>query len=122
MIERLWRIAGWFGVVLTLALSLGPPAFDTGLHQGDKLTHLAGYAILMFWWAQLVTRQRWRLAGAVILFGVAVEFLQGFTPTREPDVLDALANSAGVLLGWLAARFLPNLPDRIAAQYFPIRT
>ncbi len=115
MIERLWRIAGWLGVALTLVLSLGPPAFHTDLHQGDKLTHLAGYAILMFWWAQLITRQRWRLAAAVILFGVAIEFLQSLTPNREPDTLDALANSAGVLLGWFAARFLPNLPDRIAA-------
>jgi glycopeptide antibiotics resistance protein len=30
-------------------------------------------------------------------------------------VLDALANSCGVLIGWLAARLLPNLPDRLAA-------
>lgn len=112
---RLWRMTGWLGVVLTLVFSLGPPALDAGMRHGDKLAHLAGYAVLMFWWAQVITRQRWRLAIAVILFGVAVELLQGFTPSREPDVLDALANSTGVLLGWLAARFLPNVPDLLAA-------
>jgi VanZ family protein len=121
MIERLWRIAGWLGIALTLVLSLGPPAFDAGVRHGDKLTHLAGYAVLMFWWAQLVTRQRWRLAVAVILFGVAVELLQGLTPNREPEILDALANSTGVFLGWLAAHFVHNLPARIAALPAPRR-
>ncbi len=71
--------------------------------------------MLTFWWAQLITRQRWKLAIAVVLFGIAIELLQGLTPDRQPDPLDALANSSGVLLGWLAARLLPNLPQRLAA-------
>ena len=54
---------------------------------------------------------------AVVLFGIAIEGLQGLTPARQPDLLDALANSGGVLLGWLAARLLPNLPQRLAARY-----
>jgi glycopeptide antibiotics resistance protein len=66
--------------------------------------------VLMFWWAQLVTPPRWKLAVIVVLFGIVIEGLQGLTPSRQPDVLDALANSAGVLLGWLAARCLPGLP------------
>lgn len=114
MIERLWRLAGWAGVTLTLVFSLGTPALEEGGRHTDKLVHLAGYALLTFWWAQLVVTRRWRLAAAVILFGIAVEGLQGLTPNRQPDVLDALANSCGVLLGWLAARLLPNLPRWIA--------
>jgi len=116
VIKRGWRAAGWLGVVLTLALSLMPPALDVSSGHGDKIVHLAGYALLTFWWAQLVTRQRWKLAATIVLFGLAIEGLQGLTPDRLPDLLDALANSSGVLLGWLAARLLPNLPDRIAAR------
>ena len=116
MIKRGWRAAGWLGVILTLALSLMPPALDVSGGHSDKIVHLAGYALLTFWWAQLVTRQRWKLAFAIVLFGLAIEGLQGLTPDRQPDLLDALANSSGVLLGWLAARLLPNLPDRIAAR------
>jgi VanZ family protein len=115
MIERLWKLGGWLGIALTLVFSLGPSALDEGSSHADKLVHFAGYAVLMFWWAQLVTQQRWKLALAVVLFGIAVEGLQGLTPTRQPDPLDALANSSGVLLGWLATRFLPNLPRRLAA-------
>jgi VanZ family protein len=114
MIERLWRAGGWLGVAITLVVSLMPPPLnDSGAHT-DKLVHLAGYAVLMFWWAQLVVERRWRLALAVVAFGIGIELLQGLTPSRQPDALDALANSAGVLLGWLAARCLPNLAGRSA--------
>ena len=44
-----------------------------------------------------------------IAMGVALEGLQRMTGTREYDLLDMLANSAGVLSGWLAARLLPRL-------------
>ena len=109
MIERLWRIAGWAGVAFTAAVSLGPSAIE-GEQHADKVVHLAGYALMMFWWAQVVVRNRWRLALAVIVLGAVIELLQGLTPARQPDLLDVLANSAGVLLGWLAARLLPNVP------------
>jgi glycopeptide antibiotics resistance protein len=58
---------------------------------------------------------------AVVLFGAAIELLQGLTPDRLPDALDALANSGGVLLGWLATRLLPNLPARLATLPAPHR-
>jgi len=38
----------------------------------------------MFWWAQLILHRRWRLAIAVVLFGIVIEWLQGFTPTAKP--------------------------------------
>ena len=116
---RLWRAGGWLGVALTLAFSLGPPTVGEDESQLDKLAHLAGYAVLMFWWAQLVTRRRWRLALAVMAFGGVIELLQGLTPERQPDPLDALANAAGVLLGWLVARWLPNLPAALSGHFRP---
>ena len=112
---RLWHAAGWLGLVLALALSLLPPAFADSGPNSDKLHHFLGYATLMFWWAQLA-RQRWKLALAVLLFSGAIELLQGLTPQREPDLLDLAANSGGVMLGWLAAFLLPNLPRRLAAR------
>jgi VanZ family protein len=114
-ITRMWLACGWLGVVVTLVVSLMPPALGNADNQADKLVHLFGYALLMFWWAQLVPQRRWKLAIAVVLYGIAIEGLQGLTPERQPDILDALANSGGVLLGWLAARFLPNLPQSLAA-------
>jgi VanZ family protein len=114
MTARLWKAIGWLGVATALVLSLTPPVINESGHS-DKVVHFAGYAVLMFWWAQVLVHQRWKLAVAVVLFGGAIELLQGLTPDRDPDVLDALANTGGVLLGWLAARLLPNLPTVLAA-------
>ena len=113
--QRLWLLGGWLGIALTLVLSLMPPTLEDGRAHADKIVHLMGYAVLMFWWAQLVTQNRWKLAVAVVLFGIAVELLQGLTPQRQPDPLDALANTGGILLGWLAAHHLPNFPKRLAS-------
>jgi hypothetical protein len=65
----------------------------------------------MFWFCQVYASQRAKLLhGAVFLaMGVGLEFLQGMGGTREYDVVDMLANAAGVLSGWLAARLLPRL-------------
>ena len=120
-VPRLWRMAGWLGIAFTLVISLMPPTLDTRGGHADKLVHALGYAVLMFWWAQLVIRRRWMLAVAIILFGALIELLQGLTPDRLPDAYDALANSGGVLLGWLAARLLPNLPGRLTALPAPHR-
>ena len=116
MIERLWKVLGWLGVAAALVLSLTPPLLNESGHT-DKIVHLAGYAVLMFWWAQLIVERRWRLALAVVLFGAAIELLQGLTPDRQPDVFDALANAGGVLLGWLTARLLPNLPQSLITLF-----
>ena len=114
-IRRIWRACGWLGVIATLVISLMPPAPGDDPTHIDKLAHLSGYGLLMFWWAQLVTRRTWKLAVAVVVYGLVIEMLQGLTPERQPDPLDALANAAGVLLGWRLARWVPNLPRRLAA-------
>ena len=115
MIHRVWWVLGWLGIVITLVVSLMPSPFKEGGANTDKIVHLAGYGVLMFWWAQLIIQRRWRLAIAVVLFGILIEWLQGFTPDRQTDVFDVLANSSGVLLGWLVARLSPNLPRGLSA-------
>jgi len=119
IIHRLWWACAWFGVLITLVVSLMPPPFNEGVAHGDKIIHLTGYGVLMFWWAQLIVQARWRLALAVVLFGIAIEWLQGFTPNRQTDAFDVLANSSGMLLGWLAAHLSPNLPQRLGALFAP---
>ena len=119
IIHRLWWACAWLGTFITLYVSLVPPPFSGGVALGDKIVHLAGYGVLMFWWAQLIVRRRWRLALAVVLFGIAIEWLQGFTPNRQTDAFDVLANCSGMLLGWLAARLSPNLPQRLGALFAP---
>ena len=110
--RSLWLLAGWLGVVAAFVFSLDPAtAQGAFIQHWDKLTHLASYATLMFWWAQFFTTRRQRLALAItfILLGILIEVLQSFTPDRKSDVWDVLANSAGILLGWLIAHRSANL-------------
>ena len=112
MIRSLWQFAAWLGVAAAFGFSLTPASAGSSLiPHADKFVHLASYATLMFWWAQLyiASRQRLTLAIALILLGICIELLQGFTPDRQPDVLDALVNTVGILLGWLIAHRSANL-------------
>ncbi len=105
--RSLWLGVGWLGVVTALVLSLSPATPQGPVGHADKLVHLAGYATLMFWWTQLYISfpQRVRVGAALVLLGIAIEWLQGLTPTREPDAWDMLANTIGIVLGgWLATR------------------
>ena len=117
--RRLWLIAGIGLVVAVVVLSLAPPLPDTGPENADKLHHLVAYFVLMHWFSQLYTggSARGRLAAGLAAMGATLEWLQGFTGYRDASALDALANLAGVAMGWLAAPpRLPNLLDRIAGR------
>jgi VanZ like family. len=121
MIRRLWLAAAWLGVVAAFVFSLDPASTEAPFMQhADKLVHMACYATLMFWWAQLypAPRQRLKLALALIALGILIEWLQSFTPDRQSDVRDALANSVGILLGWGIAHEGANLLRLLA----PVRS
>jgi VanZ family protein len=101
-----WLSVGMVWWVLIAVLSLVSSPYISMPGNTDKLYHASGYAVLMGWWLQLFPQPRTRLvlAAIFILFGVAIEVAQSFEPLRHFDVLDMLANSAGVLLAWLLGR------------------
>lgn len=100
-----WLAGGWLLVALVVTLSLMPhPPEPLAFSHADKLEHAASYASLSWWFCQLYRRAEARVMAALVALGVALEFVQGWTGYRYFDVLDMLANSVGVLLGWLAAR------------------
>ena len=112
-LRTLWLTVGWFGVGLTIYLSLTPYAPDIGVEQGDKMAHLFAYGTLMLWFAQLYANrgQRRMVAALLAALGVMLEFVQGQTGWREFSYVDMIADAAGVCLGWLLAP--PRLPSLI---------
>lgn len=102
-----WLLAWWLLIVAVVVASLLParelPDLPSG---GDKLEHLAAYAVLMAAAVQLYAR-RLSLVGAalgLILLGVLLEYLQArMALGREYDGADMLANALGVLLGAASA-------------------
>ncbi len=82
--------------------------FDALGHLGpsykDKIFHFLAYALLtLVWYNVLVLRQKNSnvlLIAAVlsVSIGIVIEVLQGITGYRDTSVMDALANTLGVML------------------------
>jgi len=106
--RRPFRLAcltiGWLLVLTVTVLSLIPVEAD--LSEGrDKWSHWLAYGSMMCWFSMLHTRHRTRvwIALALVAMGVLIEFLQGQTGYRSFDVNDMVANTLGVLSGWVVA-------------------
>lgn len=93
-----------FAILLTIVSLQETTAVATIAHF-DKVTHIGAYFVLA---ALLVPALRRGAAAIIIatLFGVLIETVQGLmTQSRNADILDALANFIGAMLGaglWLA--------------------
>lgn len=93
---------GWAMVAAIVWLSLTPSPPRVDIDAGDKLGHLAAYAVLMFWFARLYARRLPYGVGFVAM-GVGLELAQTWVGYRSFELLDMAANTAGVLLGWGSA-------------------
>lgn len=110
--RRLWIAGGWALVAVIIYFSLTPAPIDPGPGgEGDKALHLVAYTALMAWFASLYGErdQRRRFAAGFVAMGIALELIQPLTGLREFELLDLVANSAGVLIGWALAP--PRLPN-----------
>jgi VanZ family protein len=100
-----WGAVGWLLVAAVVFLSLTPSPPQVGVEQGDKLGHLLAYAVLMGWFSLLYRTRRahTRIALLLILMGLALEVLQGWSGYRNMDPADMAANTLGVALAWMLA-------------------
>jgi VanZ family protein len=100
-----WLGGGWLLVTLVSVLSLMPnPPEPFTFSYFDKVEHGMAYAALSWWFCQLYLGARQRVVLALIAMGVVIEILQGLSGYRYFEYADMLANSTGVLLGFLWAR------------------
>lgn len=103
--RAVWLRLAWLCliVIVTLSLISIPKIADLSIKNIDKIEHTISYFVLMFLFAQCYpsTITRGSYALFFILLGVSLEFLQGFTATRQFEYADMIANSAGVILGFM---------------------
>ena len=93
----------WAAAIVWLSLTPSPPQVD--FSYSDKVGHFAAYGLLMFWFAGLY-KSRAGYAAAFIAMGIGLEFAQGALGYRSSEVLDMVANTIGVFMGWIAALLL----------------
>jgi VanZ family protein len=123
-LRTLWLGAGWLGVAIVIYYTLAPDPPQIDIEDGDKLQHLAAYAGLMLWFAQVRTGLAQRRVTALLLLamGIALELAQGLTDYRTMSIADAAADAVGIALGWLAAPpRSPNVFAWVAARMRPMR-
>ncbi len=105
--RKAWLAGGWGLVALVAYLSLMPnPPEPFEFHMVDKVEHGLAYAAMSWWFCQIYQSVRIRVSvcAALVAYGVLIEILQGMTGYRYFEYADMLADSIGVLLGWLLAR------------------
>ncbi|MDH5600590.1 MAG: VanZ family protein [Gammaproteobacteria bacterium] len=102
---KLYLVIGWLLVLLVCYFSLtsSPPKIDIQFKYLDKLEHMASYFVLMLWFAQLYHSKYSRIYYAVffILLGITLEVLQGLGGIRLFEYADMLANTMGVVIGYV---------------------
>ena len=105
---RLWRVLSILIVAGVLLATLAPAHwfFDSSesslswLPYADKWMHAATFAFLMLWFCGLFDKHRyWRIAAALLVFGLFVELCQLLVGYRSAEWNDMLANTAGIITG-----------------------
>ena len=94
-------------IIGVLSLSAVPKLnLELGIKSGDKYLHfIAFFGLSTIWYFALRNRIQKRVFNffvplALIFYGIILEILQnGITTYRTGDIYDALANTAGVIVG-----------------------
>lgn len=89
----------------------------------DTLLHLVVYAGAAVLWGWATTTRRGLMLGLplLIVYGIELELAQGLTPDRNPSVVDAVANSLGVVLGMGLLLLLQRVDALRRILLFPSR-
>lgn len=96
-----------FLVVTAIILFAGlkPEPVPQLFEQQDKLHHLLGFAALTFTLHFAAPRLPFSLLLLISLgLALTIELGQSFSPNRTVSAADMLANSVGILLGWLCSQ------------------
>lgn len=104
-LQRALRAAFWIcaAAVLYLALTPVPPV---KISDWDKINHAFAFAVLgILGWTAWPARPR-TVGACLFVYGCAIEVLQSFTPTRQGDWHDVVADVVGLLLGAVVCRLL----------------
>ena len=105
----LWLFIGYalLGLIIYLSVTSVPVDLDLDFPYQDKFSHMLAYFVLMGWFAQIYQQQKKRIiyAALFIATGAILEYVQSFDPVRMAEFADMVANSTGVLIALLLARY-----------------
>ncbi len=114
--SSIYLAIGFAILILILSLAKLNSFPDIGNFQNsDKVKHILAYSVLSFFWlisCQLgkINIKILHLILIIIAYGVIIEVLQmRLTTYRTGDLLDIIANSLGVFLGYLFLKLVNRI-------------
>ena len=102
---RWWMAAFWLVWCASTILMLLPAQDLPKVNIWDKAEHAGTFFALMVlaWLGYYQKHSPQRLALLLIAYGIAIECIQFFIPSRSFSVLDMVADTTGVLPAWWLA-------------------
>ena len=93
-------------MMVMTALFLVPQEFvSSGIFDWwDKAQHAVAFGTLMLLGFIAYSKYFWEMVISLILYGAVIEIIQSWTGWRQGDVMDALADTVGVLVIGLLIR------------------
>ncbi len=102
---KIVRVFAWCSFVLLTGLSLMPMPELVGKNINDLFLHFIAYGGVMWSFTQGYPETRiLKLMSGLIVWGILLEMMQGLTSYRLFEWMDMVANSTGVVLGWVLSR------------------
>lgn len=113
-IKHIAKYCSVAAIVLVVITALGPAQWQPRTSLGWEIDHVLGYfaitLLVCLAWPRPVV-----VGGALMVFAMLLEWLQGLTPDRTPNLEAALYGAAGVLAAALLAELFIRVRRRGAS-------
>jgi VanZ family protein len=100
MPKKYYKVLFYITVVAVFILAITPSNHKDIIPNMDKILHATAFFVLSLELnrASSTITHRLRNMGALLAFGIFIEFAQSLTPTRDASVNDVIADLVGILL------------------------
>jgi VanZ family protein len=116
--ERGKRVAAWIclGVIAVISLLPAADVASVRTSMGAHVEHLLTYAVTsLITTIAYLDHSRFKIAGWLILYAAALEFLQRYSPGRLSSFEDLAFSTAGILLGVAILYLVQHMRSRQAS-------
>lgn len=101
------KLGFWLALLFASYMAFAPPKAIPNFQVSGVILHAVTFIVLTYGLRMAYLPNAWLAAGAwMLLYGVAIEIGQGFTPDRMPELRDVVVDVVGIALGSVAFRFL----------------
>ncbi|MEO8015758.1 MAG: VanZ family protein [Polaromonas sp.] len=109
-----WRLAFGACVLAVLVLALVPTDVPIPSTGWDKSNHLLAFSVMALLGMRAFPGRTMAVLAGLLAYGILIEVLQSFTPSRSADWRDVVADAVGLALGWAVVQ-LARLVIRLRA-------